>query len=79
VAPGGPADLAGLRGGAGTAGALVPGGDVITEIDGEQLAGPNDIAEVIGAKRSGDPSSVTFVRADGEHTVQVRLGSQPRR
>jgi S1-C subfamily serine protease len=78
VAPGGPADLAGLRGSAGTAGALVSGGDVITRIDGEQIAGPNDIARLIGAKRSGDTSTVTYVRADSEHTVQVRLGSQPR-
>jgi S1-C subfamily serine protease len=78
VAPGGPAELAGLRGGAETAGELAAGGDVITEIDGEQIAGPNDIADVIAAKRSGDTSSVTYVRAESEHAVQVRLGSQPR-
>jgi S1-C subfamily serine protease len=79
VAPGGPAAEAGIRGGgASSTGALVPGGDVITEIDGQQITGPNDIASVIGEKQSGDTSSVTYVRGGSEHTVQVTLGSQPR-
>ena len=60
-------------------GALIPGGDVISEIDGQQITGPNDIASVIGEKQSGDTSSVTYVRDGSEHTVQVTLGSQPRR
>jgi S1-C subfamily serine protease len=80
VAPGGPAARAGLRGGGSDArtGALVPGGDVITSIDGETIAGPSDIARVIGAKRSGDTSEVTYVRGGSEHAVEVTLGSQPR-
>jgi S1-C subfamily serine protease len=57
---------------------LVAGGDVITSIDGERIAGPNDVAEAVGAKRSGDTSEVTFVRGGSEHTVEVRLGLQPR-
>jgi S1-C subfamily serine protease len=80
VAPDGPAAQAGLRGAGGdaTTGALVAGGDVITNIDGERIAGPNDVAKVVGARQSGDTSNVTFVRGRSEHTVEVRLGSQPR-
>ena len=78
VASGGPAAVAGLHGSSATAGALVAGGDVITEIDGEQITGPNDVAEVIGAKRAGDTSSVTYVRDGSERAVQVTLGAQPR-
>jgi S1-C subfamily serine protease len=81
VAPGGPGARAGLRG-AGrdvTTGALVAGGDVITSIDGERIAGPDDVAQAIGTKRAGDTSDVTYVRGDAERTVEVTLGSQPRR
>jgi S1-C subfamily serine protease len=81
VAPDGPAARAGLRGAGSdaTTGALVAGGDVITSIDGETIAGPNDVAQAVGAKQSGDTSKVTYVRGGSEHTVEVRLGSQPRR
>jgi S1-C subfamily serine protease len=80
VAPGGPAARAGLRGAGSdaTAGALVAGGDVITSIDGEGIAGPNDVAQAVGAKQSGDTSNVTYLRGGSERTVEVRLGSQPR-
>jgi S1-C subfamily serine protease len=78
VAPNGPAARAGLRGSDATTGALLPGGDVITSVDGEQVAGPNDVAQAIGAKQSGDTSSVTYVRGGSEHTVEVMLGGQPR-
>jgi S1-C subfamily serine protease len=57
---------------------LVGGGDVITSIDGERIAGPNDAAEAVGARQSGDTSQVTFVRGGSEQTAEVRLGSQPR-
>ena len=79
VAPGGPAARAGLRGAGGdaTTGALVAGGDVITRIDGETIAGPDDIARAIGAKRSGDTIEVTYLRGGSEHAVEVRLGAQP--
>jgi S1-C subfamily serine protease len=80
VAPGGPAAHAGLRGGGSDAGtgALVAGGDVITQIDGEKVSGPNDVAQAIGAKRSGQTARVTYVRDGSEHTVQVSLTAQPR-
>jgi serine protease Do len=80
VAPGGPAARAGLRGAGGdaTTGALVAGGDVITSIDGQEVAGPNDVARVVGAKRSGDRAEITYARGGNEFTVGVNLGSQPR-
>jgi S1-C subfamily serine protease len=81
VAPDGPAARAGLRGAGrdATTGALVGGGDVITSIDGETIAGPNDVAQTIGSKQPGDTSRVTYVRDGSERTVEVTLGSQPRR
>jgi S1-C subfamily serine protease len=80
VATGGPAAQAGLRGGGSDArtGALVAGGDVITQIDGQKIAGPNDVAQAIGAKRSGQAAQVTYERGGSEHTVQVNLTAQPR-
>jgi S1-C subfamily serine protease len=79
VAPGSPAARAGLRGAGSDAatGAIVAGGDVITSIDGEKVAGPNDVAQVVGAKRSGETARVTYVRGGSERTVEVRLSSQP--
>ena len=79
VAPGGPAARAGLRGAGSDAatGAIVAGGDVITSIDGQKVTGPNDVAKVIGAKKGGDTAKVTYVRGGSEHTVEVRLSSQP--
>jgi S1-C subfamily serine protease len=81
VAPDGPAARAGLRGAGAdaTTGALVGGGDVITSIDGERIAGPGDVARVIGAKQSGDTSRVTYVRGDSRREVEVTLGLQPSR
>jgi S1-C subfamily serine protease len=79
VAPGSPAAHAGLRGGGSDAstGALVPGGDVITAIDGQEVTGPDDVAQNIGSKKSGETSKVTYVRDGGEHTVDVNLTAQP--
>jgi S1-C subfamily serine protease len=68
-----------VRGGGSDAstGALVPGGDVITAIDGQKVAGPDDVAQNIGSKKSGETSKVTYVRDGGEHTVDVNLTAQP--
>ena len=80
VAPAGPAAQAGLRGGGSDAGtgALVAGGDVITRVDGKKISGPTDLAQAIGAKRSGQTATVTYVRDGSEHTAQVELTTQPR-
>jgi S1-C subfamily serine protease len=50
---------------------------VITSIDGEKIAGPTDVAHVVGAKRSGETAKVTYVRGGSEHTAEVKLSSQP--
>lgn len=80
VAPGGPAARAGLRGAGSdaTTGAIVAGGDVITSIDGQQVAGPNDVAQAIGAKQSSETATITYVRDGSRHTVEAQLSSQPR-
>jgi S1-C subfamily serine protease len=80
VAGGGPAAQAGLRGAGGDAasGALVAGGDVITQIDGKKVAGPTDVAQIIGAKTSGQTAKLTYVRGGSERTAQVQLTTRPR-
>jgi S1-C subfamily serine protease len=80
VAGGGPAAQAGLRGAGSDAasGALVAGGDVITQIDGKKVAGPTDVAQIIGAKTSRQTAKLTYVRGGSEHTAQVQLTTRPR-
>jgi S1-C subfamily serine protease len=51
---------------------------VITSIDGQKVTGPNDVAQVIGAKQAGDTANLTYVRDGNEHTVEVTLTAQPR-
>src|SRR5918997_1588195 len=74
VAPDSPAARAGLRGVGSDAasGEIVAGGDVITSIDGEKIAGPTDVAHVVGAKRSGETAKVTYVRGGSEDMVEVK-------
>lgn len=78
VAPDSPAARGGLRGAGSDAatGAIVAGGDVITSIDGQKVAGPDDVAQVVGAKRSGQTVKLTYARGGSERTVEIKLSSQ---
>ena len=81
VAPDGPADKAGLRGGGRTetlqGQEYVIGGDVITEIDGVEIAGFDDLISFLAEKRPGDTVTVTVVRDGDSKQVEVTLGERP--
>jgi S1-C subfamily serine protease len=81
VAPGGPADHAGIKAGAITAqldgNPIQLGGDIITKIDGTEIRSKNDLTNAIQSKKQGDKVKVTFVRGDQTRTVEVTLGQQP--
>jgi len=67
IAPGGPADEAGIE-----------VGDVIVSIHGQDVATSQEIGELIIAREPGDRVEVGVVRADGgEDTVTVELGVRP--
>ncbi len=81
VAPGSPADEAGLRGGDTTLvlnnRVFTIGGDILTEADGKPLKSMEDLAGLIGAKRPGDKLTLTYLRDDVRQTVAVTLGTRP--
>jgi putative serine protease PepD len=53
------------------------GGDVITKVDGEQVASTDDLQRLIGAKSPGERVTITYVRGGSEHTAQVTLVKRP--
>jgi putative serine protease PepD len=63
---GGPAAEAGIR-----------NGDVITEVDGDRVQDPDDVASAIEDNKPGDKVEVTVQRGGSEHTIQVTLGQRP--
>jgi S1-C subfamily serine protease len=80
------AEKAGIRGGNVTGstehGQVAVGGDIITSIDGKAVAGSEDLANGIEAKKPGQTISVGLLRANGHggferKTVSVTLGSRP--
>ena len=81
VVEGGPADLAGLRGGDAPpqGGGFVLGGDVITAIDGAPITSMDDlIAYLAENTRPGDTVAFDVLRPGGEQTqVVVRLAERP--
>ena len=81
VVPGGPADEAGLRGGGRTVDVqgqdYVIGGDIITEIDGTEITGYDDLIAYLAEKRPGATVSVTYVRDGQTKQVEVTLGERP--
>jgi S1-C subfamily serine protease len=83
VAPGGPADQAGLRGGQQQVRIgpyILPiGGDVLTAIDGEPVASDRDLNLYLDTKTQvGQTIQVTIVRDGQEMTVPVTLTERPR-
>ena len=82
VAPGGPADKAGIR--AGDLPATLDnhpiqlGGDIITKVAGKDIRTKEDLAAAVADRKSGDQVKVTLVRAGGKvKTVEVTLGERP--
>jgi S1-C subfamily serine protease len=82
VAPGGPADKAGIRGGnelkAIEGGEIPVGGDVITHIDGSAIRTLDDFRSNISNKQVGDTVEFRLVSANGdERTSDAILEPRP--
>jgi putative serine protease PepD len=81
VRPGSPAEKAGLRGGSRTV--VVSGqtyslgGDVVTKVDGREVAIPDDLASIVSGKRPGDRVALEVHRGDQTLTITVTLGTRP--
>ncbi|HEY5334034.1 MAG TPA: trypsin-like peptidase domain-containing protein [Solirubrobacterales bacterium] len=71
------AEVAEVPQGSPAAEAGVRQGDVITEIDGETVEGPEDLVAAIGAHEPGDPVTLEIERASKSLSVKVTLGTQP--
>ena len=81
VVSGGPAEDAGLEGGDDKlrfqAAQYRTGGDVILQVEGRDIVGPDDLAEVIAAYQPGDEVTLTILRDDERERVELTLGKRP--
>jgi S1-C subfamily serine protease len=81
VVAGGPAEKAGLEGGNDKlrfqAGQYRTGGDVILQIDGQDIVEENDLARVISAHKPGDQVTLTVLHEDQREKVGLTLGKRP--
>jgi putative serine protease PepD len=66
VLSGGPAGKAGLQ-----------AGDVITKIDGKQIASADDLTAVVNSYKPGDKITVVVTRSGSEKTLTITLGTRP--
>ena len=66
VQPGSPAAQAGLQ-----------QRDVVTAVDGQQLAGDTALAEAVNAHKPGDTVTLSVTRGGQQTSVQVTLGTLP--
>jgi S1-C subfamily serine protease len=83
VVPGGPAEEAGVEGGDDKvrfqAVQYRTGGDVILEIDGQEIVGPDDLAQFIAAHQPGDRVMLTILRDNERRQLELVLGERPDR
>jgi S1-C subfamily serine protease len=82
VAPGGPADKAGIKGGNNlkvVGGVEIPvGGDIITRIDGHDIRSLDDFRIHLRDKQVGDIVQFTLTRANGAtQSVDARIEARP--
>jgi S1-C subfamily serine protease len=81
VKPGGPAEEAGIE--AGTeklsfqAGRYRTGGDVILQVEGHDIASPDDLAEFLATYRPGEVVTLTILRDNERRKVEITLGKRP--
>jgi S1-C subfamily serine protease len=78
---GGPADSAGISGATGQAtigGQTFPvGGDIITKVDGKEIAGMEDVIAAVDRHEPGDELELTVLSDGDEREVTVKLGERP--
>jgi putative serine protease PepD len=83
VFSGGPADSAGIKGATGqatVAGESFPvGGDIITKVDGKDVAGMDEVISAVNDHNPGDELTLTVLSNGNEHDVTVKLGDRPGR
>jgi S1-C subfamily serine protease len=81
VVPNGPADDAGVKGGAATVSIggqqIRAGGDVITAIDGKPVIGMDDVINVVNQKKPGDEVQLDLAHGSQKRSVTVTLGNRP--
>ncbi len=81
VVPGGPAEKAGLKGGdkklSFQAAEYRTGGDVILQVDGRDVVGPDDLSRYIAMHEPGDRVMLTVLHDGGREQVAVTLGKRP--
>ena len=82
VTPGGPAEDAGISGGATEDIEAVPGvpveGDVITAVEGETVTASDDVIKAVNATDPGDRLTVTVVSPNGDpREVEVTIAPRP--
>jgi S1-C subfamily serine protease len=81
VLDGGPADQAGIKGATGEAtigGQPFPvGGDIITKVDGKDVAGMDEVIAAVDDHKPGDELTLTIYSGEEQREVTVNLGERP--
>jgi putative serine protease PepD len=77
AAPDGGAEVGEATAGGPAADAGIQAGDVITEVDGDRVQDPEDVATAIEDNKPGDEIDIKVQRGGSEQTIQVTLGQRP--
>ncbi|MBA2364111.1 MAG: trypsin-like peptidase domain-containing protein [Chloroflexia bacterium] len=78
VVAGGPAADAGVRGGQGGNGQMLPeGGDVITAVEGTKITDMSGLGDAVAAKRLGQEVRLTVLRDGQTRQITVKLAAWP--
>ena len=76
-APDGGAQVGQVTAGGPAADAGIQPGDVVTEVDGDAVKDPEDVAQAIENNKPGDRVEVTVRRGGSQHKIEVTLGQRP--
>jgi putative serine protease PepD len=76
-AAGGGAEVAQATPGGPAAAAGIAAGDVVTEVDGEPVQDPEDVARAIEDDQPGEQVRITVTRGGAERSLDVTLGERP--
>jgi putative serine protease PepD len=71
------AQVAEATSGGPSADAGIQAGDVVTEVDGDRVQDPDDVAQAIEDNQPGDKVEVKVQRGGSEQTLEVTLGQRP--